>query len=92
MLLGVELGAEDGFEEPVGTSEAIGDGAMLGGSSIVAFWRLHAVCVRTRPEREDPVMNVTSVKTKRIPSRCAPAPTSTLPEICQKMFFASAPC
>jgi hypothetical protein len=30
ILLGVELGPEDGFEDPVGPSEAIEDGSMLG--------------------------------------------------------------
>jgi hypothetical protein len=36
-LLGVELGSEGGFKEPVGTSEAIGDGNMLGGSLKAGF-------------------------------------------------------
>jgi hypothetical protein len=58
---------------------------------ILAIWRLTAVCAKLLPMREEPVLNKTSVNTKRTPCIDAPAPILALPATCQKMFFACTP-
>ena len=61
------------------------------GIVIVALWRVHAVCAKTRPFREEPVLNTAAVLTNMMPSTCDVVPTSTSPATCQTMFLACAP-
>ena len=49
----------------------------VGATVIVAIWRSARVCAKMRPLREDPVLKITSVLTKRMPSMWAPTPTWT---------------
>jgi hypothetical protein len=59
----------------------------VSGSVIVAWWRLHAVCVKTRrPVREAPVKKSALILAKMMPCMVTPAPTSTWPATCQKML------
>mmetsp|Transcript_17373 Transcript_17373/g.58686 ORF Transcript_17373/g.58686 Transcript_17373/m.58686 type:complete len:229 (-) Transcript_17373:509-1195(-) len=59
--------------------------------SMVAASSVTAVCASTRPLSDAPVMNAARVLTRKTPSRCAPAPASTKPATCQKMFSCLAP-
>jgi hypothetical protein len=57
---------------------------------IVAVWRLTAVCDRTLPTRDEPVMKSTFSEAKRIPCIDAPALITVVVLTDQKMFFACA--
>jgi hypothetical protein len=58
---------------------------------MTAFWRVTSVCVKIRPFKEEPVVNMTAALTKRMPSICEPVPIVMDSAIDQKIFFASAP-
>ena len=75
----MELGSNEGIE--------------LGnyGGVMVTDWRVTSVCANIRPFKDEPVLRLTPVLDKMMPSKCAPASTSTSKAADQKMFFASAP-
>jgi len=55
---------------------------------MVVIWRVTNVCAKMRPLREVPVIKVTVVATRKIPSRCEFTPARTTPPTCQKMLEA----
>ena len=50
-----------------------------------------AVCANSLPFADAPVFTATFVLVSIVPSKCAVVPMATDPEVCQKMFLASAP-
>jgi len=58
---------------------------------MVAIWRAVKVWDKRRPLIELPVIMVTVVATRKVPSRCEVVPATTVPATCQKMLEAKAP-
>ena len=52
--------------------------------------RLHAICVKTRPLREDPSKKSALTLAKTIPSMCAPTPTFKVHDLSEDVLRCSA--